>query len=172
MRSILYPGLVVLTICIQSTAAQAQVTVAQLLTDDPRLEAFSSFAATIPESIQLNEPGSFTIFAFTNKAFNSLPNSEKADLLGANQQKRRKLVGYHIHKNSTLTANRIPRGSTFLKTMLRKERFCIRKTNNQIFITDGLGRRAKVISTKKIASNGVVHVIDKVLTPGTPNACR
>ncbi|MFK7941047.1 MAG: fasciclin domain-containing protein [Roseovarius sp.] len=172
MKAIVYSALLFLTICLQSTAAQAQTTVGQLLSNDDRLLIFSALVDATNQSSKLNTPGNYTIFAFTNAAFRSLPKTKQAEVLQASPSEARRIVGYHIHNKATLTVNRIPNGSTHIKTMLRNQSVCVRKTNTKVFLTDGVGRRATVIAKNKRADNGVVHVIDLVMEPGTSRVCR
>jgi uncharacterized surface protein with fasciclin (FAS1) repeats len=40
--------------------------------------------------------------------------------------------------------------------------------NANLVITDGAGRTANLVATDVVASNGVIHVIDKVLLPPAP----
>lgn len=164
--------LALVTICAQSSTAQAQTTVGQLISNDDRLEIFSAMVDATNQSSMLNSPGNYTIFAFTNAAFHALPKNKKLDLLQITPSEARRIVGYHIHNKATLTVNRIPSGSTHISTMLRNKSVCVRKTNNKVYLTDGVGRRATVIAKNKRAANGVVHVVDIVMEPGTSRVCR
>jgi uncharacterized surface protein with fasciclin (FAS1) repeats len=51
-----------------------------------------------------------------------------------------------------------------LKTLLKCKRVDIKRKNN-IKVIDELCRYSKVVSADNLATNGVAHVIDKVLLP-------
>ena len=62
--------------------------------------------------------------------------------------------------------------SNYFKPVLASERLCITKGADGVMIADGTGEIANVIIADIKADNGVIHVIDKVLLPGTRPACH
>ncbi|MGR3676363.1 MAG: fasciclin domain-containing protein, partial [Paracoccaceae bacterium] len=66
----------------------------------------------------------------------------------------------------------IPAGSNYFKPVLTSERLCITKSSDGVMISDGTGEMANVVIADIKADNGVIHVIDKVLLPGTRPACH
>jgi uncharacterized surface protein with fasciclin (FAS1) repeats len=78
---------------------------------------------------------------------------------------------YHVDDRK-LTAARIPGGSNYFKPLLTSQRLCITKSSGGVTISDGTGTMANVVVADIIADNGVIHVIDKVLLPGTRPACH
>ena len=78
---------------------------------------------------------------------------------------------YHVDDRK-LTAAMIPAGSNYFKPVLSSERLCITANIDSVMIADGTGEMANVIIADIIADNGVIHVIDKVLLPGTRPACH
>lgn len=70
-----------------------------------------------------------------------------------------------------LTASDFPAGSNYFKPVLASERLCI-TAGDGATITDGTGDTATVMIADIMASNGVIHVIDKVLLPVTRPACH
>ncbi len=78
---------------------------------------------------------------------------------------------YHVDDRK-LTASGIPAGSNYFKPMLESDRLCITKGSDGVMISDGSGSMANVIIADIMADNGVIHVIDKVLLPGTRPACH
>jgi hypothetical protein len=63
-------------------------------------------------------------------------------------------------------------GPTYFKSILDSERLCITAGNGGVMIADGTGELANVVMADIIVDNGVIHVIDKVLLPGTRPACH
>ena len=66
----------------------------------------------------------------------------------------------------------IPTGSNYFKPLLSSERLCITAGADGVNIADGTGQMANVIIADIKADNGVIHVVDKVLLPGTRPACH
>ncbi|MDA8585852.1 fasciclin domain-containing protein [Rhodobacteraceae bacterium] len=78
---------------------------------------------------------------------------------------------YHVDDRN-LSAAAIPNGSNFFKPILDSERLCISKSSAGVQIADGTGQIANVIIADIVADNGVIHVVDKVLLPGTRPDCH
>jgi uncharacterized surface protein with fasciclin (FAS1) repeats len=109
----------------------------------------------------LSGPGPLTVFAPTNDAFVALLAElkvSKADLL-ANKPLLTKVLTYHVVSGKVLKAQ-VPVNKPI--ATLEGETFTVSPT---FVITDQRGRTANIIATDVLASNGVVHVIDKVILP-------
>ena len=109
----------------------------------------------------LSGPGPFTVFAPTNDAFAALLTElgiSKADLL-ANKPLLTKVLTYHVVSGKVLKAQ-VPVNTPI--TTVEGETFTV---SSAFVITDKRGRTANIIATDVAASNGVVHVIDKVILP-------
>ena len=74
-------------------------------------------------------------------------------------------------ENGGFFVEHIPAGANYYKPILDSERLCITAANG-VTIADGTGEVANVIIADIQADNGVIHVIDKVLLPGTRPACH
>lgn len=103
-----------------------------------------------------------TIFAPTNAAFASLLtelNLTKEQLF-ADKALLTSVLTYHV------VADRIYSSEVMTGKVntLQTGQFSI-DTGNGVVITDGKGRKANVVATDVQASNGVIHVIDKVILP-------
>ncbi len=120
----------------------------------------------------LQGPGPFTVYAPLNSAFAELPDGTVDTLLKPeNRGQLTNVLLYHVDDRK-LTAEMIPNGSNYFKPVLASERLCITKGGSGVSIADGTGDSANVIIANIQADNGVIHVIDKVLLPGTRPTCH
>jgi uncharacterized surface protein with fasciclin (FAS1) repeats len=109
----------------------------------------------------LSGTGPFTVFAPTDAAFAALLTElgiTKAALL-ADKPLLTKVLTYHVVPGLVLKAQ-VPVGSAI--TTVQGESFTV---NAALAITDQRARSAKITGTDVLASNGVIHVIDKVILP-------
>ncbi len=121
----------------------------------------------------LASPGTLTVFAPTNAAFDALaveltgtPGATGGDLLtAANKPLLRSVLQYHV-LTSTVNAAGIPFGKPI--TSAEGSVFKI-DSGSPPTITDGRNRLAKITATDIEASNGVVHLIDRVILPADKN---
>ena len=117
-------------------------------------------------------PGPFTVYAPVNDAFAALPEGTVEALLKPeNKDQLTNVLLYHVDDRK-LTAEMIPAGSTYFKPLLASERLCITAGAEGVKIADGTGEMANVVIADIMADNGVIHVVDKVLLPGTRPACH
>ena len=113
-------------------------------------------AAELTET--LNGDGPFTVFAPTDAAFEALPAGTVDDLLlPENQAQLIDILTYHV-VGDELTAEDVVAASGF--TMLNGDATTITVDGETVMIND-----ATITVTDVEARNGVVHVIDAVLTP-------
>jgi uncharacterized surface protein with fasciclin (FAS1) repeats len=109
----------------------------------------------------LNGAGPFTVFAPTDAAFANLLADlglTKDELL-ANTALLTKVLTYHVVSGEVLKAE-VPLNTPI--TTLEGETFSV---DANLAITDQSGATAHITATDVLASNGVIHVIDKVLLP-------
>jgi transforming growth factor-beta-induced protein len=107
--------------------------------------------------------GTLTVFAPTNDAFAALLAELKVtkEALLADKALLTKVLTYHVLPARVLKAD-VPVGKPI--TTLQGGTFTIDKN---FVITDASHRTAKIVATDVIATNGVIHVIDKVILPGS-----
>lgn len=106
----------------------------------------------------LNGPGPFTLFAPTNAAFAALPAGTLQTLLQpANQAALQDLLRYHVLAGnvSSATAVGLPGATT-----VQGGELIIDSVGGGLYLND-----ARVTTADVAATNGVIHVIDAVLTP-------
>jgi uncharacterized surface protein with fasciclin (FAS1) repeats len=109
----------------------------------------------------LSGTGPFTVFAPTNAAFAAALTElklTKAQLL-ADTALLTKVLTYHVVAGKVLKAQ-VPIGTPI--TTLQTETFTV---DSSLVITDQRARKANITATDIEATNGVVHVIDKVILP-------
>ncbi|MBI1416924.1 MAG: fasciclin domain-containing protein [Limimaricola sp.] len=106
----------------------------------------------------LKGPGPFTVFAPTNEAFAALPPGTVENLLKPeNKDQLVKVLTYHV------AAGTYPAAALAGKTGTIKT---VEGQNMHVNGTDGVKVNNATVTTADImASNGVIHVIDKVLLP-------
>lgn len=112
----------------------------------------------------LSGPGPYTVFAPTDAAFASLLTElgvTKAQLL-ADKALLRSVLQYHVVGAKVAKAG-VPLGKAI--TPLDGGIFKVDAVSGNLVITDGRNRTAKITATDVMATNGLVHAIDKVLLP-------
>jgi uncharacterized surface protein with fasciclin (FAS1) repeats len=113
-------------------------------------------AARLAETLQ--SAGPFTVFAPTNEAFEAIPPQQLENLLKpANRDQLAEILTYHVVPGE-LTADMLSDGQE-LETV-QGESLTVSIEGDSVMIND-----AMVVVPDVPASNGVVHVIDGVLTP-------
>ena len=113
----------------------------------------------------LSSPGPFTVFAPTEEAFKSLPAGTLNGLL-ADPQKLGSVLKYHVvpgKYNSGDVLSSLKMSKTMNVPTLQGEQV---KISSVGLIKKYLRvNQANIVSTDINASNGVIHVIDKVIIP-------
>lgn len=109
----------------------------------------------------LSAAGPLTVFAPTNAAFAALLEEldTTAEALLADTELLTAVLTYHVVPGRVLKSG-VPVG-TPIRT-LQESSFTV---NAQLAITDGRQRMANIVATDVLASNGVIHVIDRVILP-------
>jgi uncharacterized surface protein with fasciclin (FAS1) repeats len=104
----------------------------------------------------LQQPGPFTVFAPTDAAFNKVPKSTLNALLHDKARLKAVLL-YHVVSGKVTAAEVVKLSSA--KTLDGKA-VRIRVSGSNVFVNS-----AKVTKPDVMASNGVIHVINRVLIP-------
>ena len=118
----------------------------------------------------LSGKGPFTVFAPVNAAFSALPAGTVDTLLKPeNKAALTKVLTYHVVPGK-LDAKALDadvkkgNGKAMLKTV-EGENLTVTEQGGKVMVTDAKGGTATVTQADVYQSNGVVHVIDKVLMP-------
>jgi len=118
----------------------------------------------------LKSKGPFTLFAPSNNAFSKLPAGTVDNLLmPENKSKLAGVLTYHVvagnlNAKAILAAIKKGGGKAVLTTV-NGGKLSGTVVDGKVVLTDEKGGKATVTATNLEASNGVIHVIDKVLMP-------
>lgn len=120
----------------------------------------------------LKSKGPFTVFAPVNSAFDALPAGTVATLLKPeNKAKLTAILTYHVVAGNMDAAAlqkaiKAGKGMATLKTVAGGTLTAKMNGDRNIVIVDGNGNVANISTYDVRQSNGVIHVIDRVLLPG------
>ncbi|MEW6450540.1 MAG: fasciclin domain-containing protein [Pseudomonadota bacterium] len=118
----------------------------------------------------LSGPGPFTVFAPTNSAFAKLPKGTVDTLLKPeNKSKLTAVLTYHVvpgrlSANDLMNAAKRDGGQTRLTTV-EGEQLTVMAKGNTLTVWDSKGGVSTITIRNVFQSNGVIHVVDKVLLP-------
>jgi uncharacterized surface protein with fasciclin (FAS1) repeats len=153
-----------------ASAAKAN-TIVDIAVGDERFSTLVAAVTAAGLAETLSGPGPFTVYAPLNEAFAALPSDTvETLLLPENKGQLTDVLLYHVDDRE-LQASDFAAGSNYYKPVLASARLCI-TSHGGVSIADGTGDVANVVVANIQASNGVIHVIDKVLLPGTRPACH
>ena len=118
----------------------------------------------------LKGPGPFTVFAPTNAAFAALPAGTVDTLLKPESKPTlTKVLTYHVvsgkmDATALMAAVKAGNGKAMLKTVSGGT-LTATSNGSAVMVMDESGGTANVAIADVIQSNGVIHVVDKVLLP-------
>lgn len=118
----------------------------------------------------LKGEGPFTVFAPTNAAFDALPEGTVASLLKPeNKDQLTAILTYHVVPGkldaaSVVKAINAGNGMATVTTVQGGELTAYLKEGS-VYLKDENGNEAQVTATDLMGSNGVIHVINAVVTP-------
>jgi uncharacterized surface protein with fasciclin (FAS1) repeats len=150
--------------------AQAQTTILDLA-------AASKEHSTLVQAVKaaelteiLKEKGPYTLFAPANSAFDKIPQDVLANLLKPEGKKDlSSILAYHLVTGSFTTAalnDAIVKGNgVYVIQTLNGGSLTATLENGKIKLTDAVGGVSFVTNSDIKASNGFIHVTDKVLMP-------
>ena len=142
-----------------SSAKQAGMTDKNIVQTAIGAGKFTTLASLLTKAglvATLEGMGPYTVFAPTDAAFAKVPKATLA-ALGKNKAKLRAVLLYHVVKGKVTASSVVKLASA--KTLNGKS-VAIRVTGGKVFVGG-----AQVTTPDVMASNGVIHVINKVLIP-------
>lgn len=103
----------------------------------------------------LKSPGTFTVFAPTDEAFDKIP-KENLDVLSDNTKLKR-IIAHHIGFGDVRTEDLLQTDEVMT---MEGSVIAVDASSGQIKLNN-----ANVVTPEIVVDNGVIHVIDKVLFP-------
>ena len=118
----------------------------------------------------LSGPGPFTVFAPVNAAFDALPAGTVDTLLmPENKSTLTKILTAHVASGNwdfeALKAKVDEAGGSFSFRTLSGDTLTTVSQNDRVYVVDENGGVARITITDVNQSNGVIHVVNKVLLP-------
>ena len=109
----------------------------------------------------LSGKGPYTVFAPTNAAFKKLPKAT-LDAVGTNPALLKKVLLYHVVRGNVPASKVVSLDGKSAKT-LAGQRVSIAVRGGKVFLNGNV----QVTKTDVAATNGVIHVVNKVLVPSS-----
>ncbi|WP_082102687.1 fasciclin domain-containing protein [Sphingomonas sp. Ag1] len=153
-----------------ATAATASKTIVENASALPDLSTLVAAVKAAGLVDTLNGAGPFTVFAPTNSAFSALPAGTVDTLLKPeNKAQLTGVLTYHVVSGKVTAADLARQiragGGKAMLTTVQGAPLTASMSGDKVIITDAAGGTATVSMADVQQSNGVVHVIDKVLLP-------
>jgi uncharacterized surface protein with fasciclin (FAS1) repeats len=147
----------VLAIALLSACATtpAPLSIADAAAATPQLSTLNKLIADAGLTDTLRGAGPYTVFAPSDEAFRAVPAKTLAEL-GANKELLKAVLSYHVVAGKVLAAD-VKTGN--LKSV-EGSNLALAKAGTFVTVEDAVVTQADVP-----VSNGVVHIIDKVLLP-------
>lgn len=112
----------------------------------------------------LRGEGPFTVFAPTDEAFDALPDGTVEELLADPSGDLTDILEYHVVAGEVMAADVLEMDGETVETV-QGATFTIEIDGEQVVLLDTAGNRINVTDTDVEAENGVIHVLDGVLSP-------
>ncbi len=145
---------------VASSATPAQKDIPQVAASSPQ---FSTLVALLEKAglVGALEKGTYTVFAPTNAAFARLPKSTLA-AVGKDPALLKKVLTYHVVKGKAPAAKVVTLDGKSVKT-LEGQAVKVAVRGGKVYLNGS----TLVTKTDLMASNGVIHVINRVLIPAS-----
>lgn len=132
-------------------------TIAATAAATPQLSTLAKLVGEAGLADTLSGPGPFTVFAPTDEAFKAVP-AKTLEALGKDKAMLRSVLSYHVVAGRVAAAD-VKNGP--LKSV-QGSNLALSKSGSFVTVDDAVVTTADVA-----ASNGVVHIVDRVLLPPT-----
>jgi len=155
-------GLAALTSLTGCATTPAPTTIAETAARTPQLSTLTKLIADAGLTDTLKGAGPFTVFAPSDEAFKAVPAKTLAEL-AANKDRLRAVLTYHVVPGKVMAAE-VKTGNV---KSVQGANLALSRSGTFVTVEDAVVTQADVAAT-----NGVVHIIDKVMIPPAPPAAR
>lgn len=145
-----------LTVLVSACATpQKPLSVADTIANTPSLSTLNGLIATAGLTADLQSAGPFTVFAPNNDAFKAVKPAAMEDL-AKNPAKLKNLLSYHVVPSLALSKD-VKNGNV---KALNGDSLALSKAGDFVIVEN-----AAVVQADLRATNGVIHIVDAVMTP-------
>ncbi|MTB53283.1 fasciclin domain-containing protein [Lewinella sp. W8] len=178
MKGLFFSMLALLSMALVPTSSYAQdmsdKTVVEIAAGNENFSTLVTAVKAAGLAGTLSGEGPFTVFAPTDEAFAALPDGLVAALVKPeNKAVLQKILTYHVVPAKVMASDvvaGIEKGNGSLTaTTAEGGDFTAMLAGGGVQIKDAQGNKAKVTATDIAGSNGVIHVIDRVILPAGVN---
>jgi uncharacterized surface protein with fasciclin (FAS1) repeats len=144
-----------LALSVVGCASMQPKNVAEVIAADPELSTLSKLISDAGLTQTLSGTGPFTVFAPTNAAFKNVP-AKTMDELAKNKELLSQVLTFHVVPGKTMAAD-VKQGNV---KSVNGANLALSRAGAYVTVEDAVVTKADLTAT-----NGVVHVIDRVLMP-------
>ena len=144
-----------LALSVVGCASMQPKNVPEVIAADPELSTLSKLISDAGLTQTLSGTGPFTVFAPTNAAFKNVP-AKTMDELAKNKELLSQVLTFHVLPGKTMGAD-VKQGNV---KSVNGANLALSKAGAYVTVEDAVVTKADLAAT-----NGVVHVIDRVLMP-------
>ncbi|XP_040137513.2 periostin isoform X1 [Ictidomys tridecemlineatus] len=136
----------------------AEKSLHEKLKQDKRFSIFLSLLEAADLRDLLTQPGDWTLFAPTNEAFKGMTNEEK-EILIRDKNALQNIILYHLTPGVFIGKGFEPGVTNILKTT-QGSKIYVKGVNDTLLVNELKSKESDIMTT-----NGVIHVVDKLLYP-------
>ncbi|XP_019385585.1 PREDICTED: periostin isoform X13 [Crocodylus porosus] len=136
----------------------AEKSLHETLKNNKQFSTFLSLVKAADLEDLLTLPGEWTLFVPTNDAFKGLTNEEK-EILIRDKNALRNIILYHLTQGIFIGSGFEPGVTNILKT-IQGGKLYLKTVNDTLLVNDLKSKESDLMTT-----NGVIHVVDKLLYP-------
>jgi uncharacterized surface protein with fasciclin (FAS1) repeats len=144
-----------LALSLAGCASMQPKNVPEVIAADPELSTLSKLISDAGLTQTLSGTGPFTVFAPTNAAFKNVP-AKTMDELAKNKELLSQVLTFHVVPTKAMAAD-VKQGNV---KSVNGANLALSKAGAYVTVEDAVVTKADLAAT-----NGVVHVIDRVLMP-------
>jgi uncharacterized surface protein with fasciclin (FAS1) repeats len=135
-------------------------TIAEIAASNPDFSLLLAAVVRAGLATAVSSEGNYTVFAPTNAAFNAAGFNSAADINNADQQLISTVVRYHVLTNTVFASDLINGNVNSLQGGALQI-----STAPSVKIASSSNPASNIVAADIIATNGVIHVINRVLLP-------